>query len=233
EPRGVGKRRRARYNARDMIVLGVNETHCATAALLQDGQIIGCASEERFTRLKNDAGYPRLAIDALLRQCRVSPAQIDLVALAGARAASREWLNRVLHEEAYAKEYYGVSWPSPRRALEKKVRKWGAKFGLIDASRGKFGISQAERLAFVTRHPGRGYRVPRSPPSPRRRGLFRLGRGGTRGPRPPQRQLGRRALRHRLHGCVFPPHAPRSDAVRARLPGRLLLLRHSGPRHEV
>src|SRR5215467_2810335 len=123
-----------------MIVLGVNETHCAT--------------EERFTRLKNDAGYPRLAIDALLRQCRVSPAQIDLVALAGARAASREWLNRVLHDESYAKEYYGVSWPSPRRALEKKMRKWGAKFGLIDASRGKFGISQAERLAFVTEHLG-------------------------------------------------------------------------------
>src|SRR5215510_14141388 len=82
-----------------MVVLGVNETHCATAALLQDGRIIGCASEERFTRLKNDAGYPRLAIDALLRQCRVSPAQID-------------------------------------------------------ASRGKFGISQAERLAFVTEHLG-------------------------------------------------------------------------------
>jgi carbamoyltransferase len=137
-----------------MIVLGVNETHCATAALLQDGRIIGCASEERFTRLKNDAGYPRLAIDALLRQCRVSPAQIDLVALAGARAASRGWLNHVLHDEAYAKEYYGVSWPSPRRALKKKVRKWGAKFGLIDASRGKFGISQAERLAFVTEHLG-------------------------------------------------------------------------------
>ncbi len=137
-----------------MIVLGVNETHCATAALLRDGRIIGCASEERFTRLKNDAGYPRLAIDALLRQCGVTPAQIDLVALAGARAASREWLNRVLHDEAYVREYYGVSWPSPRRALEKKVRKWGAKFGLIDASRGKFGISQAERLAFVTEHLG-------------------------------------------------------------------------------
>src|SRR5215470_17796375 len=137
-----------------MIVLGVNETHCATAALLQDGRIVGCASEERFTRLKNDAGYPRLAIDALLRQCGITPAQIDLVALAGARAASREWLNRVLHDESYAKEYYGVAWPSPRRTLEKKVRKWGTKFGLIDASRGKFGISQAERLACITEHLG-------------------------------------------------------------------------------
>ncbi|MGH7414133.1 MAG: carbamoyltransferase N-terminal domain-containing protein, partial [Candidatus Rokuibacteriota bacterium] len=137
-----------------MIVLGITETHCATAAILKDGRVIGCASEERFSRLKNDAGYPRRAIDALLRELAITPQQIDVVALAGARAASRDWLNRVLHDEVHVKEYYGVSWPSRRRALEKKVRKWGAKFGLIDASRGKFGISQRERLGFVTAHLG-------------------------------------------------------------------------------
>jgi carbamoyltransferase len=135
-----------------MIVLGLNETHCATAAILRDGRIIGCASEERFTRLKNDAGYPRRAIAALLAELDLLPADIDVVALAGARAASREWLNRVLHDEAYGREYYGVSWPSRRRALVKRVRKFGARFGLIDASRGKFGISQRERLGFVTGH---------------------------------------------------------------------------------
>jgi len=115
---------------------------------------VGCASEERFTRLKNDAGYPRLAIDALLKECGVAPAEIDVVALSGARAASREWLNRVLHDEAYCKEYYGVTWPSPRRALQKKMRKFGAKFGLMDPSRGKVGITQSERFAFVTDHLG-------------------------------------------------------------------------------
>ena len=135
-----------------MIVLGINETHCATAAVLRDGRIVGCASEERFTRLKNDAGYPRRAIDALLAELRLTPADIDLVALSGARAASREWLNRVLHDEAYGREYYGVSWPSRKRQLVKRVRKLGARFGLIDASRGKFGISQRERLGFVTQH---------------------------------------------------------------------------------
>ncbi len=137
-----------------MIVLGINETHCATAAVLRDGRIVGCASEERFSRLKNDAGYPRRAIDALLAELGIAPSEIDVVALAGARAASRDWLNRVLHDEAYAREYYGVSLPSRRRALEKRFRKLGNRLGLMDASRGKFGISQRERLSFVTEHLG-------------------------------------------------------------------------------
>jgi carbamoyltransferase len=62
--------RRRRCNIAGMIVLGITETHCATAAILRDDAIVGCVSEERFTRLKNDAGYPRLAVDALLRSCR-------------------------------------------------------------------------------------------------------------------------------------------------------------------
>jgi carbamoyltransferase len=104
--------------------------------------------------LKNDAGYPRLAIDAVLGETGISPGEVDLVALAGARAASREWLNRVLHDEAYAREYYGVAWPSRRRALARRARKLGAKFGLMDPSRGKAGISQRERLGLVTEHLG-------------------------------------------------------------------------------
>ena len=68
-----------------MIVLGINETHCATAAVLRDGAVVGCASEERFSRLKNDAGYPRRAVDALLADLGIERSAIDLVALAGAR----------------------------------------------------------------------------------------------------------------------------------------------------
>ncbi len=137
-----------------MIILGINETHCATAAVLKDGKIIGCASEERFTRVKNDAGYPRRAVDVLLAHLGLSKRDIDLVALAGTRMAAKEWLDRVLQDEAYIREYYGVRLPSTRRALGKRFRKLGAKFGLIDASRGKFGIPQAERLALVTDHLG-------------------------------------------------------------------------------
>jgi carbamoyltransferase len=137
-----------------MIILGISETHCATAAVLRDGRIVGCASEERFSRLKNDAGYPRRAVDALLGGLGIKPAEIDLVALAGTQAAARDWMNRVLHDDAYIREYYGVSWPSIRRSLRKKVRKLGRRLGVSAAARGKYALSREERLEFITEHLG-------------------------------------------------------------------------------
>jgi carbamoyltransferase len=138
-----------------MIVLGISETHCATAAILRDGAIVGCASEERFSRLKNDAGYPRQAIDALLRELSITPAEIDVIALAGVRAAAREWMNRVLHDETWARQYYGVRIDASS-AWRRRARKLGARLGLAASAPGKFGLSAAERLAMVTGHLGAG-----------------------------------------------------------------------------
>ena len=112
-----------------MIVLGISETHCATAAVLRDGEIIGCASEERFSRLKNDAGYPRRAVDALLRDLGLGPGDIDRVVLAGTRIPSYDWMNRVMRDEAYMRRYYGVGLEAPRRGLSGRARKLGAKLG--------------------------------------------------------------------------------------------------------
>jgi carbamoyltransferase len=137
-----------------MIVLGITETHCATAAILRDGAVVGCASEERFTRLKNDAGYPRLAVDALLRDLALTPRDIDLVALAGTRAYARDWMNRVLHDTDYARAYYGVRLDEPARGLGRRARKLGARLGLAERSRGKFELSERDRLALVSEHLG-------------------------------------------------------------------------------
>src|SRR5258706_6970690 len=109
-----------------MIVLGISETHCATAALLRDGRIIGCASEERFSRLKNDAGYPRLAVDALLKELALTPADVDRVVLAGTPIPSYDWMNRVMRDEAYLRRYYGVGLEAPRRRLTGPARQLGA-----------------------------------------------------------------------------------------------------------
>src|SRR5262245_38988449 len=138
-----------------MIVLGVNETHCATAAILRDGEIVGCASEERFSRLKNDAGYPHRAIDALCRELGIDRRTIDLVALDGVRAFTRDWMNLVIHDEAYMREYYGMRLESPG-GFRKRTRKLSARLGLAAPAPGKFELSQAERFATVTDHLGVG-----------------------------------------------------------------------------
>jgi carbamoyltransferase len=69
-----------------VIILGVHDGHNASAALLIDGKVIACASEERFTRIKNDLCHPVNAINFVLKASGVVPEQIDKVALATKRA---------------------------------------------------------------------------------------------------------------------------------------------------
>ncbi len=66
-----------------MIILGINDGHNATAAILKDGKVIASASEERFTRVKNDCEYPRYAIDSCLAQTGLKGTDINDVAFAG------------------------------------------------------------------------------------------------------------------------------------------------------
>ena len=61
-------------------ILGISAYyHDAAAALVVDGKIISAAQEERFTRKKNDADFPRLAVQFCLRHSRQTPAQLDAV----------------------------------------------------------------------------------------------------------------------------------------------------------
>ena len=66
-----------------MIILGINEDHNATAAIVKDGKVLACISEERLSRVKNDTGYPYQAINEILRMTNLTPAQIDYVVFAG------------------------------------------------------------------------------------------------------------------------------------------------------
>ncbi len=60
-------------------VLGINWEQNATAALLQDGKVIGCLSEERVSRVKNDERYPKEAINCLLKDHGVDVEDLDAV----------------------------------------------------------------------------------------------------------------------------------------------------------
>ena len=62
-----------------MYVLGLNIGHNATACLLKDGEIIGCVSEERFSRIKNYCGIPFKSIDYLLKRNNISFNEIEFL----------------------------------------------------------------------------------------------------------------------------------------------------------
>ena len=62
-------------------VLGISAFyHDSAACLVRDGQIIAAAQEERFTRKKHDAAFPRQAVDYCLREAGLKVAELDLVA---------------------------------------------------------------------------------------------------------------------------------------------------------
>ena len=62
-----------------MIVLGINWEQNSTASLWVDDHFVGCLSEERITRKKNDEQYPINAINYLLASNNLTPSQIDHV----------------------------------------------------------------------------------------------------------------------------------------------------------
>src|SRR6185437_2359525 len=63
-----------------MKILGISAFyHDSAAALIADGRILAAAQEERFTRKKQDARFPRLAIDYCLREAGITLDNIDYV----------------------------------------------------------------------------------------------------------------------------------------------------------
>ena len=64
-----------------MRVLGISAFyHDSAAALIADGRIVAAAQEERFTRKKFDANYPRHAVEYCLKAGGVTLADVDYVA---------------------------------------------------------------------------------------------------------------------------------------------------------
>jgi len=62
-------------------ILGISAFyHDSAACLVQDGRIVAAAQEERFTRKKHDASFPRQAVDYCLREGGIDMKDIDYVA---------------------------------------------------------------------------------------------------------------------------------------------------------
>src|SRR5258706_9772661 len=64
-----------------MITLGINYTrmHDSSACVVRDGELLCAVAEERISRIKHDARFPRLAIQSCLEFARIRVEQLDEV----------------------------------------------------------------------------------------------------------------------------------------------------------
>ena len=63
-----------------MRVLGISAYyHDSAAALVTDGRVVAAAKEERFTRRKHDADFPKNALQYCLGEGKTTLADIDAV----------------------------------------------------------------------------------------------------------------------------------------------------------
>ena len=98
-----------------MNILGLScHYHDSAAALLAAGQLVAAAEEERFSRKKHDAGFPRQAIDFCLRQAGLRPGDLDYV---------------VFHEKPFVKftrvfQTAFARWPKGWKVFRKAAQSW-------------------------------------------------------------------------------------------------------------
>jgi carbamoyltransferase len=62
-------------------ILGISAFyHDSAAALMVDGEVVAAAQEERFTRKKHDANFPKHAVEYCLREAGITVGELDYVA---------------------------------------------------------------------------------------------------------------------------------------------------------
>lgn len=64
-----------------MLIVGISAFyHDSAVALIRDGEILAAAQEERFSRVKHDAGFPKHALSYCLTEAGISGSDLDYVA---------------------------------------------------------------------------------------------------------------------------------------------------------
>jgi carbamoyltransferase len=64
-----------------MVVIGIYDDHNSSAALSLDGSIVCAVQEERFTKRKNEKGFPKNAVSYILNKYDLNNTNIDVVAM--------------------------------------------------------------------------------------------------------------------------------------------------------
>ncbi len=79
-----------------MIILGISAYHGdCSSAILKDGKLVAAVEEERFTRVKHWAGFPKESINYCLKEAGVSLKDVDYIAVA--RDTKANFLRKILY----------------------------------------------------------------------------------------------------------------------------------------
>jgi carbamoyltransferase len=119
----------------EIYILGIHDGHNCGATLSCDGRIVASVQEERLSRRKNEVGYPRQAIEDVLRIGGIGPELISEVAYASLFMHSGDHLTNLA-------PWYKVGIEDQRRDNDRPVD-YGKKI---------FEIRRQERIAEVTAH---------------------------------------------------------------------------------
>jgi carbamoyltransferase len=83
-PNGLSTKKQAenqKPKTKTMYILGISAFyHDSAACLIRDGEILAAAQEERFTRKKHDADFPKNAVDYCLKHAGITVDDLDFVA---------------------------------------------------------------------------------------------------------------------------------------------------------
>ena len=116
-------------------VLGIHDGHNCGATLVRDGYVVASINEERLTRKKNEVGYPRKAIEAVMLVGGVQPSELTHVVYA----------SRFMHRKEYLTDitpWYRTGWREQERAKQESPAYRAAVFEQ----------RKSERIADVINH---------------------------------------------------------------------------------
>ncbi len=71
---------------KDIIVVGIQDSHDAAACIMRNGTVLASVAEERLLRIKSAGGFPAKAVEECLRISGLNKSDVDYVAVAGTRA---------------------------------------------------------------------------------------------------------------------------------------------------
>jgi carbamoyltransferase len=131
-----------------MLTLGINysQMHDSSACIVRDGELLFAVAEERISRLKHDAGFPKLAIQACLDFAKVSAHQVHEVCF-GWQAAGAVYRHDL---KLYATGRWPASYLNVLNSSRHFLSMWHQESGAVPFQR-IFGPGKA-RFRFVDHH---------------------------------------------------------------------------------